>query len=868
MKKIIFTASIFLLSFFLFLNFSILVLHAAVGPQIPKDPLFASDLELTEINPTSDMVSTGEVRNIEFQIENKGPGVANNFVFSGSVYPSDGGKLIDISTGSCTSTNTNDIITKVSNSEFNLSNIAVGSKIKCVLSASFNQSVSTDYRFSRNFTIYQNFDPTGAEKSYDDITLNNTLTITKFVQKGSFDLSYTFDPNPITVVKGIGKEVKVKIENLDSGFIPHIFSNAELSLNLHPFPGVTVQQTGCIPLTNANIHNLPCYNGSAFVPMSNIIELTLFINTDNSVPTTFEISNLFKKINFTDPNSLNDSKLVVNTIAPKTGSVDLSVTLVDTTDKYIAGLPGNVNGLFVQTPNNYVITITNNSDNDVVGAYLKTPIPLDKYKIFSLSPFTNIGMVICGVIRWAYVPENILCPYPENEYQVNFNLAAHDTLSLQMGIYYSIKDIGPITIPVTVEVPAGVRDTDLSNNIAEDTNTFEKKVDEGTTLQYDLGVTVSTDQPDRLLKDGDIFEDTVLLKNSLGYFVPSLTTTIPEGVELTGITCQTYHDINISPLPSTSFCNLSSIYFEINSNIYPIKSGTRVSFAPVVLGQSISEIPITFKYKVNSNFKSNTTFDYNLSSDESGLAFDYDHTNNQATVLHKVLPPCASLGDIQDHCDFDGDGIVNSTDDDIDGDFVSNTVEKGFGDANADGIQDYIQSNVLVLTKENSTQKDILVLDEAAKCAFQSGGQGISLELDATTQDKDYDYPLNLVKFKLKCTGPVSVTAYFGNPNSTSVSGMKFRKYGPSGWYDMPATISEATLNSLKYVKVVYTLQDGQLGDSTGVDGMIVDPAGLGVKVLATTGGNMILFYLGMMMSITSVLFVSKIKFVNLTNRK
>ncbi len=47
-------------------------------------------------------------------------------------------------------------------------------------------------------------------------------------------------------------------------------------------------------------------------------------------------------------------------------------------------------------------------------------------------------------------------------------------------------------------------------------------------------------------------------------------------------------------------------------------------------------------------------------------------------------------------------------------------------------------------------------------------------------------------------------------------------------WYQLlDAKFSLATVGGKPVATVTYTLTDGQLGDSTGVDGKIVDPAGL-----------------------------------------
>jgi len=49
-----------------------------------------------------------------------------------------------------------------------------------------------------------------------------------------------------------------------------------------------------------------------------------------------------------------------------------------------------------------------------------------------------------------------------------------------------------------------------------------------------------------------------------------------------------------------------------------------------------------------------------------------------------------------------------------------------------------------------------------------------------------------------------------------------------AGWYLLPNVTFEAVMIGGKsVVKATYTLTDGELGDSTGIDGKIVDPGGV-----------------------------------------
>jgi hypothetical protein len=102
-----------------------------------------------------------------------------------------------------------------------------------------------------------------------------------------------------------------------------------------------------------------------------------------------------------------------------------------------------------------------------------------------------------------------------------------------------------------------------------------------------------------------------------------------------------------------------------------------------------------------------------------------------------------------------------------------------------------------------------------------------------------FNYPYGLVEFQVVCngTGPVDVTITFpGN-----IRGATYRKYGPtppydiggdvihpglSHWYTFPVTFSSTDPTS-----VTLRLEDGKLGDDTGVDGVIYDQGGIGIPL-------------------------------------
>jgi hypothetical protein len=118
-------------------------------------------------------------------------------------------------------------------------------------------------------------------------------------------------------------------------------------------------------------------------------------------------------------------------------------------------------------------------------------------------------------------------------------------------------------------------------------------------------------------------------------------------------------------------------------------------------------------------------------------------------------------------------------------------------------------------------------------------------ESDLPVADPSHDYPYGLVAFSLNCAAADVTITWPGDLTGTS-----YRKYGPTtpgspptaAWYDFDATLAgnQATLH----------LVDGQRGDDTGVDGVIVDQGGpsapfVQVPALGTWGVMILTMLLG-----------------------
>lgn len=193
----------------------------------------------------------------------------------------------------------------------------------------------------------------------------------------------------------------------------------------------------------------------------------------------------------------------------------------------------------------------------------------------------------------------------------------------------------------------------------------------------------------------------------------------------------------------------------------------------------------------------------------------------------------------------DGDGVPAS---------VENAAPNG-GDGNADGIADSEQQNVTSLP--SATNEGYITL-------VASGGCNIINNVKAVMEpipDTAYTYPFGLVEFRLPCSS-ATLRIYFHG--SSDLGGKTYRKYGPvppsfadTQWYTLPGVsygIEEIAGNTVAYAE--FTLADGQLGDDTDIDNLIVDqggpaqPAAVPIPTLTEWGMMIFLFLIGIVVMI------------------
>ena len=192
-------------------------------------------------------------------------------------------------------------------------------------------------------------------------------------------------------------------------------------------------------------------------------------------------------------------------------------------------------------------------------------------------------------------------------------------------------------------------------------------------------------------------------------------------------------------------------------------------------------------------------------------------------------------GDLEDD-DTDGDGTPNYQDNDDDGDGILTAMEEAGpnqGDSNGDDTRDCLQANVATTQDGQDAFRTLEVIGNTCQKISEFI---IHSEGSMSESDPNYDFPFQLNAFTIPCGGTVTINLYFHNV--VDFEEFTYRKYGPTipggaitAWYDYPVTMTQETIGGVVVGKVTFQLTDGQVGDATGVDNMIVDPGGIAMNV-------------------------------------
>lgn len=159
-----------------------------------------------------------------------------------------------------------------------------------------------------------------------------------------------------------------------------------------------------------------------------------------------------------------------------------------------------------------------------------------------------------------------------------------------------------------------------------------------------------------------------------------------------------------------------------------------------------------------------------------------------------------------------------------DGDPIPTEDEEAAGDVNDDGTPDALQSTVASFISPITGRP--VSLEVGGDCAAIDHFEIVTAESLGETEEA-WRYPEGLASFELPCDS-ATVTLYF--PGAEMPRGIEARKFGPQPpdfeapgeWYTLPGVTLDEEAGTIQI-----SLNDGELGDSTGVDGIIVDPVGL-----------------------------------------
>ena len=178
------------------------------------------------------------------------------------------------------------------------------------------------------------------------------------------------------------------------------------------------------------------------------------------------------------------------------------------------------------------------------------------------------------------------------------------------------------------------------------------------------------------------------------------------------------------------------------------------------------------------------------------------------------------LDDDRDWDDLDSDGVPDGTED----------AGPNGGDGNNDGILDSKQLNVASLPSATGRGYMTVVVSPVNPNETCSEIQNLRAVTEAEP-DQGYTYPYGLVRFEIPCSS-AKVTVYYHG--TYEFGDLTYRKYGPvppkfdnPQWYTLPgAAFGKERVGAVDLSKVEFTLNDGELGDDTGLDGVIYDEGG------------------------------------------
>jgi Concanavalin A-like lectin/glucanases superfamily/Bacterial Ig-like domain len=166
------------------------------------------------------------------------------------------------------------------------------------------------------------------------------------------------------------------------------------------------------------------------------------------------------------------------------------------------------------------------------------------------------------------------------------------------------------------------------------------------------------------------------------------------------------------------------------------------------------------------------------------------------------------------------------------------------GDSNADGIKDYLQSNVAAIP-DSVTNKYVVVATDPTSLCQTYNNVSVNTQVQNTVQDSGFDYPVGFVNFTSPCASSVKVKMYwYGLDTSKIYINRKFNTIGQAYSEANGITQTIETVNGVQVVVFTYIITDNGPLDEDSTVGSIKDPIGPAVPkptVSTNGGGNIII---------------------------
>lgn len=186
------------------------------------------------------------------------------------------------------------------------------------------------------------------------------------------------------------------------------------------------------------------------------------------------------------------------------------------------------------------------------------------------------------------------------------------------------------------------------------------------------------------------------------------------------------------------------------------------------------------------------------------------------------------------------------------------------GDANGDGVADSLQPGVATVNSLQAGKYVVLTLSNSAPATCtRFSSVAMKTESVSGLNDTTHEYPFGLVSFTLNGCTQADVTADWFTGDTKTYNPRKLLQRTPGQNTTLAyTTLSAAITKSTKYNQAVqsykFTLRDGQLGDLSGVDTIIIDPTGLGESIVIPpptprTGAVTVTLFAGIVLSLVAV---------------